>query len=87
MGVDPPGGRDVGMAQQFLRLQFAHVGLVQDGCELVPELVGRDISLPNLGVGGVLFALVVVLAGNNFVVRQADALAVVGPAPLVAGAR
>ena len=85
MGVDPPGGRDVGMAQQFLRLQLAHVGLVQDRRELVAELVGRDIGLPNLGIGGVLFAFVVALAGDDLVVGQADALAVVGPAPLVAG--
>ena len=86
MGVDPSGGRDVGMAQQLLRFQLAHVGLIQDGRELVPELVGRDVGLPNLGVGGVLFALVVVFAGDDLVVGQADALAVVGPAPLVARA-
>ena len=85
MGVDPPGGRDVGMAQQFLRFQLAHVGFIQNGRELVPELVRRDIGLPNLGIGGVLFAFVVVLARDDLVVCQADALAVVGPAPLVAG--
>lgn len=32
------------MAQQFLRFQLAHVGFIQNGRELVPELVRRDTS-------------------------------------------